>query len=62
MNYRCMDEDELLDNGCKGVRRFLLSAPARLVVILFLGEAFISVRSWTAEVVLVYVLNRRGNM
>ena len=42
MNYKCMDDDELQDNTCKGVCRILLSAPVRLLVILILGEALIS--------------------
>ena len=39
MNYRCMDQDELEDNTCKGICRILLSAPVRLIVILVLGES-----------------------
>ncbi|XP_076454648.1 rhomboid-related protein 2-like [Babylonia areolata] len=36
MNYKCMDQDELEDNTCKGICRILLSAPVRLMVILVL--------------------------
>ena len=38
MNYNCMDDEEIEDDVCLGLRRIILSAPVRLMVILFLGE------------------------
>lgn len=36
MNYKCMDQDEMEDNMCRGICRIVLSAPVRLAVILML--------------------------